>query len=271
VTVNLFDSEALAIATAGHDVIAHFATAIPPYADMGKRQAWAMNDRLRSEAVHKLLAAASTNGIGRFIQESITFIYADGGEAWLDEESRVAPTADILESVMVAERATTDFTESWGSGVILRISRLYGPVASADYLQRVAAGKLPVAGTASNYVSQLHTDDAGSAVVASLSLPAGIYNVSDDDPVTARDDLDALVAALGARRPRSVPKWLARAVAGDVVSVTTASHRVSNGKFKRATGWVPSHSSVRTGWPAVVTAMRSAEAKTASDSARWRR
>lgn len=253
--VDLFDPEAVTRAVAGHHVVAHFATAIPPLDKMTKREEWAMNDRLRTEATRNLVDASLESGVERFIQESITFIYADGGSDWIDEDSPVDPVADILSSVLVAEEETGRFAASGGTGVVLRLSRLYGPEASAAFIGRVAAGKLPLVGRGDNYVSSLHTDDAGSALVAALGVRGGIYNVSDDEPVTTRDVMTAILRALGKRGPSRVPAWLARTVAGEAVNMTAISHRISNRRFKGATGWRPAHVSVTTGWPVVIAAL----------------
>jgi nucleoside-diphosphate-sugar epimerase len=77
-----------------------------------------------------------------------------------------------------------------------------------------------------------------------MDAPAGVYNVSDDYPVTARQDIETLAAAVGAKPPRQVPWWLARAVAGPSAGLLSVSQRVSNERFKIATGWSPRYPSV---------------------------
>ncbi len=91
-------------------------------------------------------------------------------------------------------------------------------------------------------------------MVASLSAPAGLYNVGDDEPVTRRDFFAALAATLGVRPPRIAPAGLAK-LGGPKASVLVRSQRVSNRAFVDATGWQPVWRSVREGWPAVVAAI----------------
>ena len=52
-------------------------------------------------------------------------------------------------------------------------------------------------GPANSYVLSIHVADAGVAVVAALTVPAGTYNVVDDEPLTKRNYADALAAAAG--------------------------------------------------------------------------
>lgn len=253
VPLDLFDRGAVKEAAGGMDAIVHFATAIPPLAAMGDRAAWGMNDRLRSEATAVLVDVALAQGVERFIQESVSFIYRDGGEAWIDENATIDPPREVLESAVDAERHVDRFTEAGNIGVSLRLGRLYGPgPVSGDYLEAVRNRKVPVVGRGRNYVSSLNIDDAGSAVGAALMAPAGIYNVADDRPLTSAELTDAVAELLGARRPRRVPEFLARMVAGPSTSLLTVSQRISNRKFRQATGWHPHYPSAVEGWYEIV-------------------
>jgi len=256
--VDLFDPASVGPAVSGVDAVAHFATAIPPRAQMPKLDAWQMNDRLRTEATAILVDAAVAKGIQRFVQESITFIYADAGDAWIDEDSAVAPTWDNLTSALDAEREVARFAEHGGHGVTLRMSGLYGPGrVSAEQIEAVAERRAPIVGSGDNFVSHLHIEDAGTSVAAALDAPTGTYNVSDDEPVTSRQDLEALARALGVKTPRRVPAPVARVAAGRATGLLTTSQRVSNRKFKTSTGWAPRYSSVLEGWVSVAAAWRS--------------
>jgi nucleoside-diphosphate-sugar epimerase len=81
---------------------------------------------------------------------------------------------------------------------------------------------------------------------------AGIYNIVDDEPAPVREWLPVLAAALGAKPPRRVPRWLARLVAGELaVMMGTESRGASNAKAKRELGWTPRWPSWREGFAAV--------------------
>ncbi|HSJ36203.1 MAG TPA: NAD(P)-dependent oxidoreductase [Acidimicrobiia bacterium] len=251
--LDLFDRAAVGRAVAGCDAVFHFATAMPAQAEMTKREAWRINDRLREEATANLVDAAIEQRVSTFVQESVAFAYADGGAGWLDEAVPLDPPFGAIDSAMVAEAHVARFTAQGGRGIVLRLGRLYGPgPVSGPYLEAVSARKLPLIGRGDNYVSHLHIDDAGAAVAAALDAPAGAYNVVEDEPVTAAEEMDVLVETLGARHPRRVPAWLARRLVGPATGLMTVSHRVSNGRFREAAGWSPEYSSVCEGWPAIV-------------------
>lgn len=251
--VDLFDMDSIRDAMAGTDTVIHYATSIPAQTAMTKRRSWETNDRLRSEATRSLVDAAIAAGVERFVQQSITFFYADGGDEWLDESSPIAPRWEVLESALVAEESVDRFRNAGGTGVTLRLSRLYGPGrASSDYIASVANRKLPIIGDGTNFISSLHTRDAATATVAALSAPNGTYNVSDDEPQRSGEHMKTLAQLLEAPEPRRVPIWLARIVSGRAVAFLTNSQRVSNASFKQATGWRPEFPSSPEGWRQVI-------------------
>lgn len=250
VEVELFDREAVSRVVEGSEAVVHFATAIPAMARMANREAWELNDRLRSEATANLVDAALEHGVGRFVQESIVFVYADGKEEWLDEQSPVEPVWDALDSALTAESTVDRFNQAGRAGVSLRLGRLYGPGrASAGLVEAVASGKgAPSAGKGDNYVSSLHVEDAARAVEAALTTAPGVYNVVDDEPVRSKELIGSLSRTLGVKPPRRVPAGLARLVAGPAANLLTVSHRVSNRSFTEATGWKPEYPTITEGW-----------------------
>lgn len=251
--VDLFDPDSIDEAVAGTDTVVHYATSIPPLTAMAKRDSWAMNDRLRSEATGLLVDAAVSRGVERFVQESITFTYADGGSSWLDERSPVAPASDVLDSALAAEAHVDRFRTGGGTGITLRLSRVYGPgKASDEYVSAVAARRIPIVGDGENYVSSLHVDDSATALVTALTAPDGVYNVTDDVPVTSAEYTETLARLLEAPRPRRVPGPIARLALRRAAGLLTTSHRVSNRKFRETTGWDPAFPSVGEGWRDVV-------------------
>jgi nucleoside-diphosphate-sugar epimerase len=111
----------------------------------------------------------------------------------------------------------------------------------------------PALGDPDGYSPSIHIDDAASSVVAALRAPAGVYNVLDDEPVTKREAAEALAAALGKKPARHNPRAVSR-VGGKKTDYLGRSQRVSNKRFKEATGWSPRYPSLRETWPAVVAA-----------------
>lgn len=257
VRVDLFDIESIHRAMAGIDTVIHYATAIPSMNAMSKRKSWTLNDRLRAESTALLVDAGIANGVATFVQESVTFTYADGGDRWLVEASPTAPGWEVLDSALTAEAHVDRFRAAGGTGVTLRLSRLYGPGrASRDYVSGVAAREIPIVGRGDNYVSSLHVEDAASALAMAMNAPDGVYNVSDDAPVSSEDYLESLAKLIDGPPPRHIPRFVARLALGKAVTLLTTSQRVSNVKYRDATGWAPAFPSVCEGWRTVVDSTR---------------
>jgi nucleoside-diphosphate-sugar epimerase len=251
--LSLFAPDELHHAMAGHDVVVNLATHIPAsMARMLVPGAWRTNDHLWREGAANLVDAALDAGVGRFIQESYAPIYVDHGNAWIDEDWPVHP-ARYNRAILDAESSTRRFTRSGGTGVILRFGAFYGPDAGQliEMVRFVRHGWGPLPGPAASFFSSVSHDDAATAVVAALDAPAGIYNVTDDQPLSHRAYVDALADALGVAHPHLVPGWLAP-FAGSVGRLLTRSQRISNRKLRELGSWAPRYPSVREGFRAAV-------------------
>ncbi|HEX7135958.1 MAG TPA: NAD-dependent epimerase/dehydratase family protein [Iamia sp.] len=249
VTVDLFDPGAVAAAVAGHEAVVNLATAIPPLSKASRPKAWAVNHRLRTEASRHLVDAALAAGAGRYVQESICFPYLDAGDRWIDEDSPVDHENPIFASAGAAEAATARFAEGGGPGVVLRFGQFYAADAGHTVtMNRLARRRLsPFIGEATAYMSSIHAEDAGSAVVAALGAPSGIYNVVDDEPVTRAEADEAVAARLGVKPLRRMPKLVLRL--NPSTKAVARSQRVTHDRLTAATGWTPAHPSIRTSWP----------------------
>jgi nucleoside-diphosphate-sugar epimerase len=256
VTVDLFDAGALKDAVAGHDVVMNLATHIPNLSRAALPGAWAENDRIRSEASRNLVDAALAAGATRYVQEAISFLYEDRGAEWIDEEVPL-DLPPLGGSMVTAEAEARRFTEGGGTGVVLRFGQFYAPEAAHTLaMAKLVRRRLtPALGPPDGYVTTIHADDAASAVVAALDAPAGVYNVTDDEPVTRKEFGQTVAAAFGRKPPHAIPRVLGK-VGGSNAAPLMRSQRVSNRRFKGATGWAPTYPSVREGWPVVAAAMQ---------------
>ena len=106
-------------------------------------------------------------------------------------------------------------------------------------------------------------DDAATAAAAALDIPAGAYNVVDDQPLTRREYFDSLARALGVPPPKPVPFWM-RWLLGTLGEVMSRSLRISNQKLKAVSDWKPRYPSVREGWPDVMSALAANEGSAAA-------
>ena len=251
--LDVFDRSALTDAMAGIDTVINLATHIPRSSfRIMLPWSWRENDRIRREGSASVVDAALRAGVSRLIQESFGLVYPDRGDRWIDESVPLEPVA-FNRTVLDAERSAGRFTGEGGAGVVLRFAGFYGPDAAhvPELVRAVRAGWAPLPGSPGAYFSSVSHDDAAAAVVASLTVPGGIYNVVDNEPLTRRDYFGTLADALGVAMPKLLPPWVG-VLMGAPARLFTRSLRISNRSFRDATGWEPKYPSVREGWRAAV-------------------
>ncbi len=250
---DLFDPNALRAAAAGCDAVVNLATHMPQsMLRVMMPGAWTENDRIRRVGSANLVDAAIAAGVSRFVQESFAPAYPDRGDQWIGEETPLRPTR-YNRTILDAEASAARFAASGGAGVVLRFGAFYGPDSRflLEMIPLVRRGWAPLPGAPESFVSPLSHDDAAAAVVAALQLDAGIYNVTDDEPVPRREYFDTLAAALGAPAPRFPPGWAVKLM-GSTGELLSRSQRISNRKLRSRSSWTPKYPSVREGWHAVV-------------------
>ena len=229
VEADVYDEAALRRVFDGADVVVNLLTSIPRADRMGDPSAWEENDRIRTDASAAIARAAQAAGVRRLVQESIAFVYADGGDAWLDEDAPVRGEG-VTSSALTAERNARELFG--GDTVVLRFGMFMGADSGSTLatLEAARGGASFAFGPAGAYRPTIWLDDAGTAVAAALRVPAGTYNVADADPATY-GEIDAALAAvvradaLDAPPPQDGP--LAR------------SQRVSTRRLREASGWAP--------------------------------
>jgi nucleoside-diphosphate-sugar epimerase len=256
VRVDLFDAAGVRREVAGHDAVINLATHIPRSTTrMLMPWAWRENDRIRREASAILVDAALAAGATRFVQESFAPMYPDCGDEWIDEAVPPHP-ARYNRSTLDAERSAARFTHAGGTGVVLRYAGFYGPDAAhvPDLIRFTRRGMPALPGRPDAYFSSVSHDDAATAAVAALGVPAGIYNVADDEPLRRAEFLAVVAAGEGVPAPRPAPAWMGR-VLGSLGELLSRSVRMSNRKFREAGGWAPRYPSLREGWPALLAEM----------------
>ena len=251
ISVSLFDRDGLCRAFDGHDAVVNLASALPATHKMIIMSAWTENHRVRGEGSTNVVDAALKVGIPQLIQESVVMFYRDGGDRWIDENwpTDTLPTAA---GNRAAEANARRFAQEGGAAVILRFGIFYGPgAAHSEQFMALARRHIGFqAGRPDSYVSSIHLADGADAVTAALEAPAGIYNIVDDQPVTAHDNTNALATAVGAAAWLRVP-GRAGLLLGKRTTSITRSLRVSNNRFRASTDWTPRYSSVWDGYRAV--------------------
>jgi nucleoside-diphosphate-sugar epimerase len=251
VAIDLFDPAAVRAAVAGHDAVCNLATHMPSSARVLLPGAWRENDRVRKLASANLVEAALAGGARHFIQESFGLIYPDRGDEWIDETVPFQPVR-YNHTILDAERAAERFSQAGRIGIVLRFAGFYGPDSRMllDLIKLIRKGWVPTPGSPDAFFSSVSHDDAATAVVAALNLPAGTYNVVDDEPLRRREYFGSLAAALGVKPPKLPPAWMARLM-GSLGEMLARSERISNRKLRAASGWAPKYPSAREGFRAM--------------------
>ena len=229
VEADVYDEASLTHAFAGADAVINLLTHIPSAERMGDPAAWVENDRLRTEASAAIARAAQAAGVRRLIQESIAFVYGDGGDAWLDEDAPVVG-GGVTTTALTAERNARELFG--GDTVVLRFGLFMGPESGSAHATLAAArsGDSIAAGPPEAYRPTLWLDDAATAIAAALTVPPGIYNVCDAEPATNAEIDAALAAFVGQEALRRQPPQdgpMAR------------SQRVSSRRLREVSGWAP--------------------------------
>lgn len=246
---DLFDVDQLTTGMYGCDVVANLATSVPVGAAQIYPGAWRLNDRIRTEGARNVMAAARAAGVGRVIQQSLSYVYGDNGDEWIDEGSPIDITK-YVEPIVVAEAQVEAFGQKYGDGVSLRFGLITGTDRqSAFLLKRARAGKATGMGPRAGWCHVIHPDDVGSAVAAALTAPSGIYNAGAE-PIR-RSDLADIVAQAAGRKNGAFHGPLFMKLAGKKVESFTRSQRVNSNRLSDRTGWHPARPKVTLDWFAV--------------------
>ena len=241
-----------AVAAAQPDAIVYQATALAGVRILRSLdRAFAATNRLRTEGVDNVIAAANEAGVPRLVAQSFApYRYArDGG--WVKTEAdRLEPAPPASARQTFAAMAHLDQAVTGAGGIALRYGGFYGP-GDEGLARPVRKRQTPLVGDGGGVMSFVHLDDAAAATVLALSHQGpAIYNVVDDEPAPMRDWLPVLAGAVGARPPRHVPVWLARLIAGQGLVMITQARGSANAKAKRELGWELRYSSWRQGFAA---------------------
>ena len=181
VEVDVFDEASLRRAFDGTDVVVNLLTHIPSIDRMADPAAWEENDRLRTEASAAIARAAQAARVQRLVQESIAFVYADGGDGWVDEDSPVIG-GGVTTTALTAERNARELFD--GDIVVLRFGLFTGPESEITMaaLEAARGGASTALGPPGAYRPMLWLEDAAAAIATT--------------PTPSRR-----------RTPRSMPRW----------------------------------------------------------------
>jgi 2-alkyl-3-oxoalkanoate reductase len=234
------------------DAVVYEATSLADVSDFKHfDRSFAPTNRLRTDGIDIMLAAAREAGVRRVVAQSYgAYRYERKGASIKSEDDPLdTPPAAMRESF--AAMAHLDKAVTNAGGIALRYGLFYGaPGDHMGYLVR--AGKFPIIGDGAGVVSLIHVEDAAAATVLAVEHDGpAIYNIVDDDPVPSREWITGLAKIIGAKPPPRYPVVLARLFAGEpFVVMLTESRGASNAKAKRELGWTLKYPSWRQGFVA---------------------
>jgi nucleoside-diphosphate-sugar epimerase len=232
---NVLDVASLEAAYDGADAVVNLATAVPVGHNAFVPGAWRRHDQLRTSGVANVVEAARRAGVRRVVQESVSFVYAEQGEDWITEQSPVEITP-MTEPAAVGESHIQDYACGSRIGVVLRFGIVVGDDGQTrHWLRSTEHGHRIGIGHPADWTHVIHTDDLGSAVLASLHAPSGVYNVGAE-PVQRHDLVQGYADAAGVEsRPfvSGVVRWWM----GPRFDAPSRSLRVCSDHFAAQTGW----------------------------------
>jgi nucleoside-diphosphate-sugar epimerase len=229
-------------------------------------QAEMLHQRVTVTGTERLLQAAVSCGVRRFVFLSSIKTMGEGADERLDEAAPPAPATGYGRAKLEAERMVLAAGRKHGMHVsILRLPLVYGPGNKGNIPRMIAAidrGRFPSLPETGNRRSMVHVDDVVQALLLAADNPAAngqVFIVTDGRAYSTREIYEAICRVLGRPVPGwSVPAWLLRlgAGAGDVlqritglpVPLTTGtldkllgSAWYSSDKIRRQLGFVPRH------------------------------
>jgi nucleoside-diphosphate-sugar epimerase len=206
---------------------------------------FALTNRLRSQGIDHLLAAAEATGVSHVVAQGHASMNGVREGGWVKTEEDPLEVVEGTKAINHLEDVVVK-----AGGAVLRYGGFCGPGAHDDQLRLVRKRLIPLIGGGTGYISWVHVDDAANATVLAMEQKAqGVFNIVDDEPAPISVWLPYLAECIGAKPPRRIPAWLARLLAGEMaVGVMTEGRGFSNAKAKRQLGWALRYPSWRQGF-----------------------
>ncbi len=185
---------------------------------------------------------------------STTGVYGGRDGRWVFERSPLNATSIEGGRRVAAERDWRQTGRGMGLTVCsFRLPGLYGPGRGAfDRLRAGTARRIVKPG---QVFSRIHVEDVASALALSIAKPrpAGIYNLSDDEPAPPQDVIAHAARLLGMPVPPEVP-FDAADLSPAAERFWRENRRVSNALAKAELGWRPAYPTYREGLAAILAA-----------------
>lgn len=159
--------------------------------------------RVYLEGTRHILAWMRSRSPIPYLYTSSTSVYAQNDGSWVTEQSPVAP--DSPTSQVLVETENELLSEKNLPITILRSSGIYGP-GRGHLFKQFLRGEATMREDGSHWINMIHVEDLAGAIAHLLDrkLP-GIYNISDNEPVTQKAFFQWLADQLGKPLPPCAP------------------------------------------------------------------
>jgi nucleoside-diphosphate-sugar epimerase len=212
---DVHDAAALAEAIAGARVVVHTAAIVREDGDM---------EEFRHVNVRGPVAvakAASEAGVALFVHLSSVMVH---GFSFPDDVAEDGPLRGennaYCQTKIESEAALAEIGARSGLGVIvIRPGDVYGP-RSVPWVERpvelMRGGTFALPDGGRGILNHVHIDNLSDGILLAIEREktGETYTLTDGARTTCREYFDALAAAAGAPRPRAIPAWLLKGVAG---------------------------------------------------------
>lgn len=211
-------------------------------------------ERRTIRGVMNVVEALHGTEIASFTYGSTMAVYGSGSRDTLTEDSPSAPNTLLGRLNHETEQYLQEQHDTEGLPArIVRAGTVYGP--GGGTLESLRGGNLRLIGGGKHPTSRIHVEDAAAILeaVALRGRSGELYLAVDDHPAPAGEYLGYLAAQVGARSPRSSPKFLVQglvklhegftrvtrtraSISSSLFGLVTGSYPTSNEKVRRELG-----------------------------------
>ena len=225
---DLADRTTLESALTGVDCVLNCAARTGPWGPHAEYE------RTNVRGLETLVRTAIAAGVRRVVHVSSITVHGNDVRGTADERAPLREEPNPYSRSKVAgERLLERMRRDEGAPVtIVRPGWIYGPGDRASFgrlAQRIAEGRMLIVGRGSNHLPLIYVRDAarGILLAGARDEAAGrTYLLVNDEPVTQRDFLAAIAAALGAPTPaRHIPYKLALTLGATAEALAHLVHR----------------------------------------------
>jgi UDP-glucose 4-epimerase len=275
------DSQTVASAVAGAQVVVHLAALLHQFGDpstLDRRY-----EQVNVGGTENVVRAASAHDVTRLVFLSTIAVYGESRGQMIDERTTPQPVTGYGRTKLAAEELVLA-ANSGGRriGAVLRAAAVYGPRVKGNYRRlalTIARRRYVAVGPGQNRRTLVHERDLAQSVVLAAAHPAAagaVFNVSDGRVHTVATIVDAIHRSIGRTAPRfHVPLGAARIAAtmceraGRVIGFRPPLTRALVDKYtediavdgtliQRTLGFVPAID-LETGWRETMAALQHSE------------